>query len=124
VSVLLRVTAALALLWALVFLCFKDRVIDAQQLSPLARALANGLGAAYLVLAYVFWYGARAPAVHRGAVYSAVILLVSKAANDLYGLLVLLPPGQALVSLIDLVVSVALLVSVLESLPRTLGAAR
>jgi hypothetical protein len=121
VSVLLRVIAALSLLWALVLLCFKDRAIDAQQLSPLARGLANGLGAAYLVLAYVFWYGARAPAVHRGAIWSAVILLVLKTANDLYGLLVLLPPGQALISLIDLVVSIALLVSVLESLPRTLA---
>ena len=49
------------------------------------------------------------------------MLLVSKTANDLYGLLVLLPPGQALVSLLDLVVSIALLVSVLESLPRTLA---
>ena len=123
-SVLLRVMAAFSLLWALIFLGFKDRLIDGQQLSPLARALANGLGAAYLVLAYVFWHGARAPAVHRGAIYGAVILLVSKTANDLYGLLVLLPPGLALVSLLDLVVSVALLVSLLESLPRTFAAPR
>ncbi len=123
-SVLLRVMAALSLLWALMLLGFKDRVIDAQQLSPLACALANGLGAAHLVLAYVFWYGARAPAVHRGAIYAAVMLLVTKTANDLYGVLVLLPPGLALVSLLDLVVSVALLVSILESLPRTFAARR
>ncbi len=123
-SVVLRIIAALSLLWALLFLGFKDRMIDAPQLSPLVRALANGLGAAYLVLAYVFWYGARAPAIHRGAIYGAVILLAAKTANDLYGLLVLLPPGQALVSLIDLVVSIALLVTVLESLPRTLAASR
>ena len=88
------------------------------------RALANGLGATHLVLAYLFWYGARAPTVHRGAIYGAVTLLVLKTANDLYGLLVLLPPGLALVSLLDLVVSVALLVSVLESLPRTFAASR
>lgn len=123
-SVVLRIVAALSLLWALLFLGFKDRMIDAPQLSPLVRALANGLGAAYLVLAYVFWYGARAPAIHRGAIYGAVILLAAKTANDLYGLLVLLPPGHALVSLIDLVVSIALLVTVLESLPRTLAASR
>jgi hypothetical protein len=121
VSILLRVVAAFSLFWALLFLCLKERVIEVQQLSPLARSLANGLGATHLVLAYVFWYGARAPAVHRGAIYGAVILLVLKTANDLYGLLVLLPPGQALGSLLDLVVSVALLVSVLESLPRTLA---
>lgn len=121
-SVLLRVVAALSLLWALVFLGFKDRLIDPEDLSPLARALANALGAAHLVLAYVFWYGARAPTVHRSAIYGAIMLLVSKTANDLYGMLVLLPPRFALVSLLDLVVSVALLVSVLESLPRTFAA--
>lgn len=121
-SVLLRVMAALSLLWALMLLGFKDRWIDAQQLSPLGRGLANGLGGAHLALAYVFWRGARAPAVHRGAIYGAVILLVSKTANDLYGLLVLLPPGLALVSLLDLVISIALLVSILEALPRTFAA--
>jgi len=124
VSTLLRVIAALALLWAFIFLGFKDRLLDARELTPLARALANGLGAAYLVLAYVFWYGARTPTVHRNAIYGAVILLVTKTGNDLYGLLVLLPPGLALVSLLDLVVSVALLVSVLESLPRTFATPR
>jgi len=124
VSVLLRVIAALSLLWALILLCFKDLLIEAQQLSSLARALANGLGAGHLALAYMFWYGSRAPAEHRGAIYGAIILLVTKTANDLYGLLVLLPPGQALASLLDLVVSITLLVSVLESLPRTLAAPR
>jgi hypothetical protein len=124
VRVLLRIMAVFSLLWAFIFLCFTDRVVDAPQLSSVARMLANGLGAAHLVLAYMFWYGSRAPAVHRGAIYGAVMLLASKAANDLYGLLVVLPPGQALVSLLDLVVSIALLVSVLESLPRTLAAPR
>jgi hypothetical protein len=124
VSVLLRVMAALSLMWALLFVGCKDRLLDVEQLSPLVRALANGLGAAHVALACVFWHGARAPTVHRGAIYGALILLVSKTANDLYGLLVLLPPGLALLSLLDLVISVALLVAVLEALPRTFAAPR
>jgi hypothetical protein len=124
VSVLLRIIAAFSLLWALVFVCCTDRVVDAPQLPAAARLLATGLAATHVVLAYMFWYAARAPAVHRGAIYGAVMLLASKAATDLYGLLVALPPAQALISLFDLVVSIALLVSVLESLPRTFAAPR
>ena len=123
-SVLLRVVAGLSLLWALIFLGFKDRLIAPADLSPLASAMANALGGAHVALAYVFWYGARAPMVHRSAIYGAVIFLVSKTANDLYGMLVLLPPRFALISLLDLVLSIALLVSVLESLPRTFNASR
>ena len=118
--VLLRLTAVVSLAWALL-LGSKDRLIAADQLSPLARALANGLGLANLVLAYLFWYAARDPAANRGAVYGAIMLLVLKTANDLYELLALLPADQALVSLADLVLSVALLVGILEALPRMLA---
>ena len=122
-TTLLRITAILGIGWAIFLLGFKDQVIAAAELSPLTRAFANGLGIANLTLAYAFWHGARDPAANRGAVYTAIILLGLKIANDLHELLVLLPPHQAVISLADLVVSLALLVGILEALPRTLAKA-
>jgi hypothetical protein len=121
VSVLLRIAAAFSLAWAVALLAFKKELFDAAALPPLGRAFANALGIAHVVYAYVFWYAASAPAVNRGVIYAAIMLMALRTANDLYQLLVLLPPEQALVSLFDLVVSVALLVGILESLPRVLG---
>ena len=121
-SVLLRLSAVVSLAWAGLLLALKDQALSAEQLSPLVRALANGLGIANVVLAYVFWYAARAPAANRGAVYGAIMLMVFKTANDLYEMLVLLPADRALVSLADLVLSVGLLVGLLEALPRMLAA--
>ncbi|MFI5397803.1 MAG: hypothetical protein ACHQ9S_19885 [Candidatus Binatia bacterium] len=123
-SLLLRVTGILSLGWAVFLLMLKDQVIAVGQLSPLVRALANGLGIANLALAYVFWRAASDPATNRGSIYAAIILLALKVANDLYELLVLLPASQATVSLGDLVASLALLVGILEALPRTLAAGR
>ena len=120
-SLLLRLTALLSLSWTILLLGRKELVVDAGLLSPLVRALANAWGVANLVLAYVFWTAARAPTANRGTVYAAIALLGLKVATDLYGLLVLLPPSQAVVSLADLVISVALLVGMLEALPRILG---
>ena len=76
------------------------------------------------MLAYVFWDASRDPASHRSAVYAAIMLFGLKVANDLYELLLLLPANQAAISLADLVVSVALLVAILEALPRTLAAGK
>lgn len=123
-STLLRLAGVVSLAWAVLLLLMKDSVIAAAQLSPLARALANGLGIANIVLTFIFWYAARDPAANRGAIYGAIMLSALKTASDLYELLVLLPPEQALVSLADLVLSVGLLVGILESLPRTLAVAR
>lgn len=117
-SLLLRLTALLALAWAVVLLPLKGQVIAPGELSPLVHALANGLGSANLAFACLFWYGARDPAANRGAVYTAIILLGLKLANDVYELLVLLPAGEAVISLADLVLSLALLVGILEALPR------
>jgi hypothetical protein len=122
VSILLRIAAAVSLAWAVLLLGAKNAVFFAAQLTPLVRAFANGLGIAHLVLAYIFWHAARAPAANRGAIYGAIMLMVLKTANDLYEMLVLLSGRQALISLADLVFSVALLVGILEALPRMLAA--
>ena len=123
-SAVLRVAAGFALIWALLLLGFKERVLAAADLSPLLRALANALGILYLAITYVFWYAAGDPAANRGAIYAAIVFLGLKTGNDLYDLLVLLPPNAALVSLADLVISLALLVAVLQALPRTLASQR
>jgi hypothetical protein len=52
------------------------------------------------------------------------MLSALKTANDLYELLVLMPPNEALPALADLVLSVGLLVGLLEALPRMLAGAR
>ena len=121
-SIILRVLALASCAWAVLLLGVKDHVIDAAQLTPLTRAYANGLGIASLVLAAVFWDAARAPNARRGAVYSAIAFLTLKMSNNLYEILILLPPSQALFSVVDLVVNVALLVAMLEALPRTFAA--
>ena len=78
-------------------------------------ALAN------LVFAYAFWYASSDPAGNRAVVYSAILLMGLKTAHDLYGILVLLSPREAQATVLDLVVSLALLVGLLEALPRTFG---
>ena len=121
-NAVLRLIAAVSLVWAALLLGFKDHVVAADQLSPGARSFANGLGIAHVVLAYVFWHAARNPTAHRGVIYGGIMLLALKTANDLYEILVLLPASQAVFALGDLVLSVGLLVAILEALPRTLAA--
>jgi len=118
VSLLLRLAALLTLAWAVFLLTVKGYVAP-EELSPQVRAFANGLAVANVALAYVFWHGAHDPAANRGAVYGAIILFTLRLANDLYELLVLLPARWAAISLADLVITLALLVGILEALPRT-----
>ena len=118
-SLLLRLTALLVLVWAVILLALKGHVVAQEDLSPQARAFANGLVVANAALAYMFWYGARDPAANRCAVYGAIIFLALRLADDLYELLVLLPARGAAISLADLVVTLTLLVGILEALPRT-----
>ena len=120
-SALLRIAAGVSLAWAVVLLAFKRELFVGAFMPPLGRAFANGLAVTQLVLAYVFWYAAAAPAANRGAIYAAIMLMALRTGNDLYQLLVLLPPEHALISLADLVLSVGLLVGVLEALPRVLA---
>jgi hypothetical protein len=118
---MLRVAAALSFAWAALLLGAKERVLVVENPSSLVSALANALGIAYAVLAFVFWHAARDPANNRSAIYGAILLFGLKTANDLYELLALVPADRALVSLGDLVLSIALLVGLLEALPRTLA---
>ena len=118
-STLLRLSALSCVLWAVCLLLFKDFVIAADQLTPVARGLANGLGISQVVLAYFFLSAARAPVENRVTIQAAIALMAIRTVNDLYEIIILLPPMEALGSVLDLIMSVALLVGLLESLPRT-----
>jgi hypothetical protein len=118
-STLLRLSALSCALWAVCLLVFKDQVIAVDQLTPVARGLANGLGISQLILVYFFLSAARAPAENRVAIQAAIALMAIRTANDLYEIIILLPPMEALGSVLDLMMSVALLVGLLEALPRT-----
>ena len=117
-KILLRVAATVCAVWAALLLVGKERWVAADELTPLVRALANTLGITYVALAALFAGAAFAPAANRAAVYTGILLVALNTVNDLYQLLVLLPPGLATVSLVNLAVNVALLVGLIEALPR------
>ena len=115
---LLRVAALVCAVWAVLLLVGKERWVVADDLTPLVRALANTLGLTYVVLAALFAGAAIAPAANRVAVYAGILLMALNTVNELYQLLVLLPLPLATVSLVNLVVNIALLVGLIEGLPR------
>jgi len=115
---LLRVAALVCAVWAVLLLVGKERWVVADDLTPLVRALANTLGVTYVVLAALFAGAAIAPAANRAAVYAGILLMALNTVNELYQLLVLLPLPLATVSLVNLVVNIALLVGLIEGLPR------
>ena len=74
-STLLRLSALSCFLWAICLLVFKDQVIAADQLTPVARGLANGLGISQLVLVYFFLSAARAPKDNLVTIQAAIALM-------------------------------------------------
>jgi hypothetical protein len=117
---LLRITAVTSALWAVGLFGALPHVVPAQELTPLTVAMANGLAVASLAFAFAFWRASTETPPNRTVIYTAIFLLLMKTAADLYELLVLLRDTTALFSLADLVVSVALTVGIIESLPATL----
>jgi hypothetical protein len=123
-SILLRITAVISFLWALLLLAGKPLYLIGEQATPLHQALANGLGIASIVFGLMFWRAAADPPRERTAVYGAITLLALKIVNDLYELLALLQGPEAFPSMLDLIASLALLVGMLQALPKTLAAGR
>jgi hypothetical protein len=123
-SVFLRITAVISLLWAVLLLAGKPLYLIGERETPLHHALANGLGIASIVFAFMFWRAASDPPRERTAIYGAIALLTLKVGNDLYELLVLLQGPEAFPSMLDLIASLALLVGILQGLPATLVAGR
>ncbi|HVN86083.1 MAG TPA: hypothetical protein VMW17_14690 [Candidatus Binatia bacterium] len=123
-SLFLRITAVISLLWAVLLVPGQSIYLVGERATPLHQALGNGLGIASVVFAFMFWRAAADPPHERTTIYGAMLLLACKIANDLYELLGLLKGPEAFPSMIDLIASLALLVGMLQALPATLAAGR
>ena len=123
-ALLLRITGVISLLWAVLLTAGKHLYLIGERATPLHHALANGLAIASVVFAFLFFRAAADPPRERTVIYGAILLLALKIANDLYELLALLKGPEAFPSMLDLIVSLALLVGILQALPGTLAAGR
>ena len=82
--------------------------------------MANGLAVANLAFAYLLNRAARDPARHRGILYAALILFGLRGLLGTYEVLYTLDGTAAMVRLVDMVLSLALFVGMLNALPGTL----
>ena len=85
-SVLLRIASVLSLVWAAGLYLLPASAIAGGEV-PACAALTNGLAAANLGFAYLFWRAAANPAAERGAIYTALLLFGLRAANGTYEVL-------------------------------------
>jgi hypothetical protein len=113
-TLLLRIAAALCLGWA-VLLPSLSR--SQPEVAATEVALADALAAANLAFSYVFWRAAGRDSGERTAVYTALLLFGLRAVSGTYQVLYLLEGRAAVVSLFDMVSSLALFVGVLNTLP-------
>jgi hypothetical protein len=111
---LLRIAALLCLGWA-VLLPSLSR--SRPEVTATGIALADALAVANLAFAYVFWRAAGRGESDRTAVYAALLLFGLRAVNGTYQVLYVLEGPAAVVSLFDMVSSLALFVGVLNTLP-------
>jgi heme A synthase len=120
VSLFLRIAAVFALLRAVGLACFQSVVLGEFAGRPVLIALANGLALANLGLAYVLWRAARNPRGERTGIYVALLLVGGRAVTGTYEVLYLLDGSAAVVSLIDMIASLALFIGILNTLPAVL----
>jgi heme A synthase len=93
-------------------------VVDAP--GPEMRSMANGLVIANLALAYLFNRAAADPQAQRGILFGALLLFGLRGALGTYEVLYLLDGPAAMPRLVDMVLSLALFVGMLNALPGTL----
>lgn len=118
-SILLRVAAIYSLVWAVG--CFFPHWFGvADDGAAAVRALANGLGISNLVFAVLFWRAAGDPARERTGMYAALMLFGLRGVSGALEVLYRLEGRAAEISLLDMVLSVALFVGLLNSLPSAL----
>lgn len=122
-SLLLRIAAIYSLAWAIGLACPGwlpgGATADAAQ-----RAAGYALGVANLAYAVLFWTAARAPAAHRLILYVALLVFGLRGAIGTYQVLYALDGAPAVLQLIDMVLSVAAFVGMLNLLPGVLGFGR
>jgi hypothetical protein len=119
VTILLRLAAIYSLGWAIA-LAFPG-LLPGPPAEPAARSLEMALVAANLAYALLFWSAARAPRAARTTLYAALIIFGLRAAFGTYEVLYALEGPAAVLRLVDMVLSLALFVGVLNSLPGILA---
>lgn len=118
-SNLLRVAAVYSLLWA-IGLAFAGRAAFGGDLTPEMRSLGNCMAIASLALAYLFFRASKAPLAERGVLYAALVNFGLRGIVGTVEVLYLLEGHAAMLRLVDMVVSMALFVGMLNALPDTL----
>jgi heme A synthase len=124
VDILLRIAAAYSLAWAIGLAFPSWLAVDPGAVNPAMRSMANGLASANLALAYLFNRAAADPPGHRGILYAALILFGLRSVLGTYEVLYMLDGPASVVRLTDMVLSLALFVGMLNSLPGTLQRGR
>lgn len=122
-SAILRIAAAYSLAWA-VALFVPHLLPGGAATEPPARAVALALAIANLAYAVLFWVAAGAPARHRLILYVALLVFGLRGAIGTYEVLYALDGTPAVLQLIDMVLSVAAFVGMLNALPGVLGVGR
>jgi hypothetical protein len=117
--ILLRVAAFYSLAWA-IGLAFPV-LLPVDPAGPEARSLELALMGANLAFALLFWSAAAAPAAARPTLYSALLVFGLRAAIGTYEVLYVLDGTVAVIRLVDMVLSLALFVGILNSLPGALA---
>jgi len=122
-NALLRITAVVNVLWAGLLLAAPHLLTEGVP-APVTETLGYLVACHSLTLAGLCWYGARAPHLNLPVIVAATTMAAAHILVDLVGLLGALPPEPAVFFVVDLLVHVALLVGLLESLPRTIAQRR
>ena len=122
-SLLLRIAAIYSLAWA-VGLAWPSLLPGDVTADPSARAAGYALGVANLAYAVLFWTASGAPKTHRLIVYVALVVFGLRGAIGTYQVLYVLDGAPAVLQLIDMVLSVAAFVGMLNLLPDVLGVGR
>jgi hypothetical protein len=123
-TLLLRIAALLCCAWAVSLpVLTRLAAVDSGGAS-VPVALGDALAVANGAFAYLFWHAAARAGDERDAIYLALVLFGLRAACGTYQVLYLVEGRAAVLSLIDMVTSLALFVGVLNTLPGYLKSGR
>jgi hypothetical protein len=124
VKILLRIAAFYSLAWAVYLAIPGWMPFEVGALTPAMRSMANGLVIANLALAYLCNRAAGDPLGHRGVLYAALLVFGLRGIVGTYEVLHMLDGTAAMLRLTDFVLSLALFIGMLNTLPGTLQGER
>ena len=119
-EILLRIAAGCSAAWA-IGLAFPGLLPGHfGPFVPDMRSMASGLASANIALAFMFYRASSNPPAHRPVLYAALMLFGLRGLLGTYEVLYVLEGPPAVLRLADMVLSLALFVGLLNSLPATL----